>query len=95
MPFTCFARRRSVCLLIALSALFVFNAAMAAERSIDRATLHRLSALDVGASEQMDAFPVGPTAATAMRFRRVQIYSADAAYLKSMAAVPKRALERD
>jgi len=78
MPFTCFARRRSVCLLIALSALFVFNAAMAAERSIDRATLHRLSALDVGASEQMDAFPVGPTAATAMRFRRVQIYSADA-----------------
>ena len=78
MPLTCFARGRSLRLLIALSALFVIHAAMAAERSIDRATLPRLSALEVGASVQMDAFPVGPTVDAAVRFQRMQIYSTDA-----------------
>jgi hypothetical protein len=64
--------------LLLLAALGLYASAGAAERNVDRATMHQLSALQKGQSVRLDAFPVGPEHNAALRFERVQIYAKDA-----------------
>ena len=67
--------------------------ATAAERVLDRTTLTHLTALQPGAMQVVDAFPVGPTKTASIRFRRVQIYSADA-HLYVMTADGRKEIPR-
>ncbi len=67
--------------------------ATAAERSLDRATLNHLSALHRGQALTLDAFPVSPTHAASIRFKRVQIY-ADDAHLYVMTAHGRKEVPR-
>ncbi len=62
-----------------LVALYVsVQLATAAERVVDRSTLHRLATLPHGATQLLDAFPVSALKTATIRFERVQIYSDDA-----------------
>jgi len=60
-------------------------AAAAAERTLDRPTLSQLATLPAGTALVVDTFPVGPTRLEAIRFERVEIYSADARLLTGSA----------
>ncbi len=65
------------------------QAGSAAELALDRPTLSHLSALKPGELLAIDAFPVGPTHVTSMRFERVEIYSSDAQVYEMTASGPR------
>ncbi|MEO8804051.1 MAG: hypothetical protein ABI375_11930, partial [Rudaea sp.] len=64
--------------LVTFGLLICAQIATAADRSVDKSTVQRLSTLSPDASLTLDAFPAGPKQTATIRFRRVQIYSADA-----------------
>ena len=52
--------------------------ALALERTLDKATLGQLAALDPQRTLTLDAFPVGPDRSASIRLQRVEIYAGDA-----------------
>jgi hypothetical protein len=67
--------------------------AVAAERSIDHATMQKLSTLRQGGALTLNGFPTGPADNASIRFERVQIYAADA-HIYVMTAAGKREVPR-
>ena len=64
--------------LLPLALMCTVGVAVSAERTLDHATLQRLSKLTPDASLALEAFPSGPTGTASFRLKRVPIYAPDA-----------------